>query len=353
MASGALGAQTLQEILSQPAVWRSVATVLPDWRRIPPAFDPPPAAILFTGCGSSYYAAQAAAAVFQRVTHIPSSAVPASELLLYPELTPGTGRPPLLIAISRSGTTSETVAATSAARRRDVRVLSVVCDATSALAQASDHVLAFPAAQEQGLVMTRSFTTMLLGLQHCAGMLAGDDDYLSDLATLSEAGTRLASALVGMDSPWSQLVVLGGGPLFGLAQEAAMKVREASLTDAIAYHPLEFRHGPTAVIDEHTLVLLLATESARPEEAALVQDVQALGARVVAIADCADGLPADAIVELRSGVVEYARQVLFMLPIHLLAYQRAVAKGIDPDVPRNLSRAVILNGLQADGATRR
>src|SRR5262249_173810 len=132
----------------------------------------------------------------------------------------------------------------------------------------------------------------------------------------------------------------------------AMKLREASLTDSIAYHPLEFRHGPTSVVDERTLVILLVSESAREHEAALTHDARALGARVLVIGERTDGLLSDASVELDSGLADYARPVLYLPPIQLLAHDRAISKGLDPDAPRNLSKAVVLTGLEGPDPVR-
>ncbi|MBI2941859.1 MAG: SIS domain-containing protein [Chloroflexi bacterium] len=343
------GAKMLREIYAQPAAWRSVTAAVPDLDVIGPVFDPPPDEVVFTGCGSSYYLAQAAAPVFQRVCRIRSTAVPCSEIILFPELALPEGRRVVLVTISRSGETSEAVAAAQTGSERRLTTLGIVCDPTSSLARLCQHTLAFAEAQEECVVMTGSFTTMLLGLQRCAGLLAGDRAYLSELAILPEVAGTLdyaatdEVAVVGRDPRHRQIVYLGAGPAFGLAEEAALKVKEASLTSSIAYHPLEFRHGPISVVDEQTLVVLLASHTARADETALIREVRAAGARVLAIAERGEGVCADHVVELRSGLGEYARQVLYLPPAHLLAYHRAIAKGLDPDAPQNLSKVVMLD----------
>ena len=342
------GAKTLREIHAQPAAWRSVADVLPDVSAVGQAFAPAPDEVVFAGCGSSYYLALAAAAAFQRVTGIRSTAATGSEVVLFPELSLPSGRRLLLVAISRSGETSETVAAARAARTRGVRTLYLGCDALSTLARVCEHVLALPAGQEESVVMTRSFTTMLLGAQRAAGLLAGDAAYLGELAALPDVAADLSYvgpevAALGADLGYDQLVYLGAGPTFGLAEEAGLKVKEMSLTSSIAYRPLEFRHGPISVVDQRTLAVVFVGDSAQEQEAALIRDLRGLGATVLAIAEKRAGLEADYYVELRSGLGEYARQVLCLPPCHLLAYHRAIAKRLDPDSPRNLTKVVKLD----------
>jgi len=284
-----VGVHTIAEIRSQAEIWRASLARSRPARRAGP--------VTIIGCGSSYYVALAAAHA------INATAQPASEALLYPEVTLPPGG--TLVAVSRSGETSEVLAALDVARRRGLRILGVTCAPEGTLARVADDVMAFPEAAEASLVMTRSFTTMLLGLLRWGGAPF-------DLTVPPDPGPREAD----------RLVYLGAGPRFGLAMEGALKVQEMSLTPAVAYHPLEFRHGPIALVGPGTLVVLLRGEAGRVQETKLADELRKRGAEVLEVEA---GLPAATV------------------PLQLLGYHRAIARGIDCDEPATLSRCVKLD----------
>lgn len=346
---GAGGGRTRPEIEGQPASWRGVAAALPDLGPFAAAFDPLPDELVLTGCGTSYYLAQAAAAVFRRVAGLRASAVPASELVLFPDLALPPGGRIVVIGISRSGETSETVRAVAVAAARGHAAYGVGCEADSSLARACRGYLALPGGRDESMVMTKSATTMLLALQRVAGLVARDGGYLAELDALAPFADDLGYAradriaALARDPSWERVLLLGAGPLQPIAAEAAMKLTEMALLTAVPYHPLEFRHGPMSIVDGRALVILLACASARDEEAALLRDIAAHGGRLLVLADDPAGLAADEALALGAGVGDYARQVLYLPPLQLLGYFRAQARGIDPDAPRHLSRFVALD----------
>ncbi|HET7095709.1 MAG TPA: SIS domain-containing protein, partial [Thermomicrobiales bacterium] len=172
----AAGRETKREILSQPETWAATLGRLRDaagpirqiWQSAPPQ------QAILTGCGSTYYAAAIAATILQTLTGVPARGVPASELLLYPEsIYPRSGRT-MLVAISRSGSTSETVKAASdfaAANAGPLVTLSAHGD--EPLARLGALNLVFPEAQEQSIVQTRAFTSLLLATVALAAAWAG------------------------------------------------------------------------------------------------------------------------------------------------------------------------------------
>ena len=138
---------------------------------------------------------------------------------------------------------------------------------------------------------------------------------------------------------------LGNGPLFGLACEAMLKMKEMSLSYSEAYHTLEFRHGPKSMADGSALVIGLLSPNGLAQELAVLSDMQVLGARRMAITESAADLAPGAAGEqvfLQSGLSQANRIVLYLPVLQLLAYQRAMAKGLDPDGPRNLTAVVTL-----------
>jgi glucosamine--fructose-6-phosphate aminotransferase (isomerizing) len=211
-------------------------------------------------------------------------------------------------------------------------------------------VLPAVAAQEQSVAQTRSFSSMLVLSLAMAAALAGDDAAAERLRRLPD---RLAELLGRVDGPArrlggdlavDRLYFLGNGPLYGLANEAMLKTKEMTLSHAEAYHPLEFRHGPMSMVTPQTRVVGLVGDTAAAQEWRVLRDMQALGGRVLALVEDAaalDGSPYD-VVELRSGLPEWERAPLYLPLLQLMAYHRAVAKGLDPDRPHNLTAVVTL-----------
>ena len=344
---------TRQEIITQPEVWRAT---LDTFRVVRPAlrdflehaaFDQ----ILVTGCGSTHYLSMTAAAILGYKTCTPARALPASELWLYPPVMPP--RRTLLLAVSRSGTTTETLRTVERFQRAGCgRVLAVTCHPESTLAQQADFTLLAPDAQEESVAQTRSFTSMLLLTQSIAGVLAGDATLADRLDRLPAAFNDLLRRLsglperIGADRSIERLFFLGGGPLYGIACEAMLKTKEMSLSYAEAFYPLEFRHGPMSMVDDRTLVVGLLSDIAFAQELRVLHDMQGLGARVLAIAEDAsafgDWAP-DYSIELRSSLGEWERAALYLPPLQLAALHRSLAKGLNPDEPHNLTAVVSLD----------
>jgi glucosamine--fructose-6-phosphate aminotransferase (isomerizing) len=343
---------TWQEIISQPGVWRATLERFEAQGATLKAFLAQAGVrqIVVFGCGSTHYLAQAAAAALVHHAGILARPFPSSELLLYPEDVPAGEA--LLLAVSRSGKTTETLWALDALRQaRGGAALAVTCHPDSPLAQQADYVLAAPDAQEQSVAQTRSFVSMFILTQALAATMAGDAEALSDLHRLPGILEKLTSRLgdlprqLGGEMGIQRFFFLGGGPFYGLACEAMLKMKEMTLSYAEAYHPMEFRHGPMSMVDGHALVVGLLSDTGWSQELRVLQDMQALGARTLAIVEDASALSEwhpDLVVELRSGLGEWSRGALYLPPLQRLAYHRAVAKGLNPDRPTHLTAVVEL-----------
>ncbi len=353
---------TLEEIVAQPraiqAVLRDVPARAADLRSVWPANSPND--VIFTGCGSPYYLARAAATTFRGVTGRPARSHPASELMLFPDLTlPPTG-PSLLVAISRSGETTETIEAVEQVRRRgDAPVIAITCSPDSPLTALASLALVADEAAERSLAQTRSFSAMLVAAQALAFVLAAKPLSPAFLrlpelsaALIAEQRQRDLVHQLGQDLAFQRVFFLGGGPLHGLASEAMLKMKEMSLTAAEAFHHLEFRHGPMAMVDRATLVVGLLSARALAHEAAVLAEMRALGATVLAIGpDPVSPDHADHQILLPPGLTDLERGPLYLPPLQLLAFHRAVRKGLDPDRPANLRAFVSLDpaGRHQDG----
>ncbi|MFY9527727.1 MAG: SIS domain-containing protein [Candidatus Acidiferrales bacterium] len=349
------GAETLAEILSQPRCWTACWRMLREQETLASVHRqfPSPAGWLFIGCGSSYYIAQAAAAVWSAVTRQRAKAVPASDLLLFPDqvLADASGYQPVLI--SRSGHTSEVLRAGEFLEsRRNQRSLAITCAANTPLEQIASLTIPLLPADERSTVMTRSFTSMLMTLEALAAVYTGRSDLCASLENLSapveallpDLSLRIGSFVKARN--FRDYVFLGQGPFYAIAADAALKVTEMSCSYTQSYHTLEFRHGPKSIADPETLVAFFVSRSGYEAESSVLTEIKALGAITMVVTDAAYETvrrAADFLVELRSELGEFAWLASAVIPGQLLGVHTGIQKGLDPDNPRNLTRVVTLS----------
>ena len=286
-----------REIASQPSVWRRAAALAPS---LAPQLPPTGARLAVIGCGTSLYMAQAYAAAREATGAGETDAFPASEL-------PAGRRYDALLAISRSGTTTEVLRALAPLPKALPTHAVVGVDGTP-IATTARHTVVLDFADEASVVQTRFATTALVLL------LAGLGLNTEDAAVQTES--VLADGLPAGVATAGSFVFLGHGCTVGLANEAALKLRETALIAAESYPALEYRHGPIALASEQTLVWPLGNV-----ESDLVADVRAAGAAVVGTD--------------RHPLADLVR-------VHRVALAIARDRGLDPDHPRNLTRSVIL-----------
>ncbi len=349
------GTHTREEILSQPRCWGECLRTLDEkgqLRRMGTLWAPPPDWV-FIGCGSSYYVALAAAANWAAVTGQRARAVPASEWLLFPNLVSAGGSPFQPVLISRSGYTSEVLqVARQLELERNLRTLAVSCATHQPLEEISAMTLTLLPADEKSMVMTRSFTSMLLGLQALAAEWAHRQEFAEALRRLpAQFELRLEGIAQNIaefvrERDFADYVFLGQGPYFGLAAEAQLKVKEMSCSYAQSFHTLEFRHGPKAIVRPETLVTFFLSETGLEAEREVLEEVKGLGGTTLVVTNRADDAlrrASDLLLELNLDVEEYARLAAFVVAGQLLGLNTGLKKGYDPDRPRHLSRVVILN----------
>jgi glutamine---fructose-6-phosphate transaminase (isomerizing) len=298
--------------------------------------------VIFTGCGSTYYLSLAVASLYQELTGRAARAIPAGELLLNPQTVVREKVPQLLVAISRSGTTTETtrVAEKFKAERRG-NVIAITCY-DSALVNLSDISLVIPEGQEESVAQTRSFASMYVAATAVCARMAGREDLLEGMKTLPEVGNRLIENYesfakdIGENLSVDRFYFLGSGIRHGLACEVNLKMKEMTLTHSEPFHFLEFRHGPMSMVNEKAVVVGLLSESSRSHEQAVLNEMQTLSGKTVALAE------SDADISFESQMPESARGVLYLPVLQLMAFYRSLAKGLNPDRPKNLTAVVEL-----------
>jgi glutamine---fructose-6-phosphate transaminase (isomerizing) len=345
------GSKTLHEIYRQPDDWLLCLGVLDrmDLDGLLGDKDPRTHRWLFVGCGTSFHLAQAAADTFKALVNISARAVPASEVLLYPELELAAKSPVFPVLISRSGHTSEVLQVAELLRQRGIEFLAVTCDANE-LGRLSARTLQLPV-NEESIVMTSSFTSMLMALQYVAARFAGQATFVEALRALpSELRTLLP--IYGerieqfAETEVADAAFLAQGALYPIARETALKVMESSSTYAQFFHTLEFRHGPMSIVSEGVLIGALLSEKGFAEESSVLLEMKELGARTLAIANRMSPeveRSSDLAITLGLAGPELAQLVAFLVWGQLLGVHLGLRKGLDPDSPRNLSRVVTLN----------
>ncbi len=314
--------------------------------------------VLFVGCGSPYYLNLSAAATFRELTGRWALAAPASEVLYnIPNVLPGAAAP-LVIAVSRSGETSELVAACKLLKeQRGCPVVAITVTEHTTLSRISDETVYIPDAAEQSVAQTRSFAAMLVATLAAVALAAGRPDLIAELQTVAGQGDAY---LQRIDAPIAQLIghgydrmfFLGSGLRHGLAHEGSLKMKEMSLSNSEPFHFMEFRHGPQSMIDAGTLVVGLVSQQASAAETRVLSEMAAMGGAVIAIQP--DQVPTGALrystVQLPAGYSEVAGLVYYMPVLHLLAYHQAMRKGLNCDSPRNLHAWIRLEDLAASGS---
>jgi glutamine---fructose-6-phosphate transaminase (isomerizing) len=347
----------LKEILSQPECWSECIRQLEGdavLREIV-ANTPADREWLFIGCGTSYYLALAAAVSFSAITGAPARAVPASEVLLFPDAVLPRGSVVVPVLISRSGRTTEVIKARDyLERERGLPTIAITCAPDQALAQGSRFPIVLSAAEEQSTVMTRSFSSMLLGLQYLAATMTDRADVKLALKQLPLAAEPLFREIPPLlrdfvaRHDFDCHVFLGHGPFYGIACEAALKVMESSCSYAHSFHSLEFRHGPKSLVSPRTLAGFFLSDSGFAAEVDLLEEIKGLGAvTFVVTANATPRIRAvtDFLVEAPMGGPECVRLAACIPWGQLLGLYTGLKKGLNPDSPRHLSRVVMLNEI--------
>lgn len=337
------GQYTHQEIYSQPKAWSAALDVM--WAQKAKLMELRNGGyqqVIFTGCGSTYYLGWAAALVLQELTGIPARGIPASELWLSPKSAYTTGKT-LLVPVSRSGYTTETLRACEAfleAGRGDILTFS--CYGEKPLAQMGKVNIVLPSGQEESVAQTRAFSTLYLGTVAFAALWAGRNDLVGTLPQLYVTAERMLKEYAGLAAEWGKnmfldrFYFLGSGLRYPLACELSLKMKEMSLSHSEPFHFLEFRHGPKSMVTESTLVVGLLSEQNRNYEEAVLQDMRALGGNILTIGETGCDI------SFHSGVEEVIRNILILPLGQLMALERALAKDLNPDRPNNLSAVIEL-----------
>ena len=312
--------------------------------------------VTIVACGTSYYAGMVAKYWFEQFARVPVDIDVASEFRYREPVLEKGG---LALFISQSGETADTLAALRHARSEGQVIAVVVNVPTSSMAREADLLLPTHAGPEIGVASTKAFTCQLsvlaalaANLARAKGRLSGEDerDIVEHLREAPEAISAALShdediaAMAHLVAPARDVLYLGRGPDYPMALEGALKLKEISYIHAEGYAAGEMKHGPIALIDDLVPVIVLAPSGPLFEKTVSnMQEVRARGGRIILISDAkgiADaGEGCMATIEMPE-VHPLIAPLVYAVPVQLLAYHVAVAKGTDVDQPRNLAKSV-------------
>ncbi len=345
------GAHTFMEIQSQADSWEGALKRLDRQAAELKGLYAGKDEVVFTGCGSAFNVSCAVAPFFQKYSGKTCRAVHASDIMINTGSFINRGKKTLVIGLSRSGNTTESVRALETAKKTGAATLAVVCISGSRMAADADRAIVLEEAVEKSVTTTRSLTSMVLAGNYLAGICAEKDDLCGELRKLPALARQKIKQFhdmgrkLGSDLSITKFSFLGSGSYYGLAREAQLKVKEMILLPSDSYVSLDFQHGPMSNVDGHMLVTIMVSDSGVKYDLELAKNMKALGGKLLVICDrLSEGFDgyADYMLELDSGLGDGIRNILYMPVLQFMAYYRSLADGLDPDNPKNLFYYVAL-----------
>ena len=311
--------------------------------------------IVIVACGTSWHAGLVAEYIFEELARIPVEVEYASE---FRYRNPIIGPNDIVIAISQSGETADTLAAIGLAKEKGAFVFGVCNVAGSSIARATDAGAYTHAGPEIGVASTKAFTTQITVLSLMALKLAKEKgvmsttDFHTNLNALAQIPAQVALALQAdaaileiahIYKDATNCLYLGRGFNFPVALEGALKLKEISYIHAEGYPAAEMKHGPIALIDEQMPVIVIATKRGHYEKVVSnIQEIKSRSGKIIAIVTKGDvtvrGL-ADHVIEVPE-TLDWLSPLVTTLPLQLLSYHIAVLRSCNVDQPRNLAKSV-------------
>ncbi len=312
--------------------------------------------VYLIACGTAYHAGLTAEYMWERILPVPIQAVIASEFRLREmHITSRT----LVIAVSQSGETLDTLMAVRRAKEKGATVIALVNSLNSAIERESDGAVYTRAGIEIGVAATKTFTSQLAALAILGLFLAKKCDAIpaqrlaEDLAALTLLPGHIAQLLASEEAivslakrfyNASDFLFLARGSLYPIALEGALKLKEISYIHAEGYPAGEMKHGPIALIDEQMpVVVLLSRHIAYDKVMANIQEVKARNGIIIVLTDRPDDPALSGLADHTLTLPAAPRTslpILYTIPLQLLAYHIAVLRGTDVDQPRNLAKTV-------------
>jgi len=349
----------LKEIFEEPEVLRKTINLEQDRiRRIASEVSSENYELLYiTGSGTSYHAGLASQYALSNLTDLIVTALPASE---FHDWVPSKiFRKTLLIAISQSGESADILEAVEAASQRGISLLGVTNTLNSTLARKADFCIFPRAGKELAVPATKTYVAQLMSIFMFSVNLAleskGDDESAEIKKNLYQAPQALEDTLRSLKSQIREaaerfkdkkaIFLLGSGPNYATALEGALKLKETCNVFAEGFATREFLHGPLRLVDERTLMIIIASSDEVEATVKLGNSLREFGASVIFISEKSPDAArlvenSDESFLVPSGLLKVFSPLLYAVPLQLFTYYTSISKGLNPDKPEKLSKVV-------------
>lgn len=342
---------TYKEIYGQPVSFQAINDTFDTiFKTLDEVFAEKYDEVIFTGCGTSLYLAQASAHAFSTCTGISAKGMCCSELYYFPETYVGNGKKVLVVPMTRKSYTTEVRMAIDKVRSYPgVKSLAITCDPDSS--KYNDYMLLSPETPEDSVIMTRSFTSMIYLAVVMSYYVGGKKekieqlkDYAANAESFLKATDEMAKKIVAEHPECNLFITLGQGINYGIANECMNKMKEMSLSNSEAYYTLEYRHGPMSLVDDKTLIILLGNENTVDGDAKLLTQMKEYGAKVLAIGNNAskDFTDVDYTLDMPYGYDSLQNAPIIGFIGQLIGYYVAELKNLNADSPRHLTQAIVI-----------
>ena len=348
----------LKEIYEQPVSLRNALRLQQRYIDLLSAFMDRGKELFLMAAGTSYYACTAASYMFSRLSRLSTYPVIASEFI--EQYGSSLGIDSVVVAVSQSGETYDTLQAIEHARMRAATVLGVTNTVFSTLSRRARAYISQQSGPEIGVAATKTFTSQLMVLSQLALRLARtkgkvSQDEVDELEAkmqeipdvVEEVLERHGESIKDLVDKYAGeklFVFLGRGISSATALEGRLKLLELTYIPSLAYPAGESKHGPISVIEDGVPVVFVCPRgNSRKSIVGSIMEMKARGARIISI--CEEGDKniielSDDVVEMPVGIPELLSPIPYIVPLQLFAYHLAVKKGLDPDMPRNLAKSV-------------
>jgi len=293
-------------------------------------------------CGTSYYAGLVLKQLLQTKLAMPCDVIIGSE---FPYLR--TGKEALVMAISQSGETADTLSAVRLAKKEGAKIISVCNVVGSSLYREADANVVIGAGPEIAVVATKSFTCQLSVLAKIALCLEGKEDDIARMGGLSMEMEKIleregeVEKIAGELAKRRDFFFIGRSLSFPSALEGALKLKEITYLHAEAYAAGELKHGPLSLLEKDVVVIALApSDESLPKMLSNIEECRARGAMLVVFSDSKEALSKGSVGFAMPAMSGAAIPIIYAIPLQLLAYHMAMKLGKDPDKPRNLAKSV-------------
>ncbi len=339
----------LKEIHEQPQVAGEVLNLLNSSTSVQTILDKITAArhVFFIGCGTSYHACLAGAVYFAQLAK--KAVIPVLATQFIPQYLPAVGAEDVGIFVSQSGETKDVLNALQAARSAGMTCYGLANVIGSTLTRTTSAWLPLGCGYEISVPATKTFTNQVITFLYLAMRLGGRDlkglDALPELMEKTIAMTdEKVQALVPSINAWNDLYCLGYGATSAMALEGALKLKEITYAHCEGMLSTEFKHGPLSAITNGFPVLFVVGPEDVPLMVSGINEVTCRGGRAIAIGEADSRLDANAndVITIPSSNAAFA-PLLSVIPLQLLSYYMSVARGYDPDFPRNLSKTLTVD----------